>query len=251
MKDPLKSNYRIIIAVLLVCLFTACSNSSSNKKTNSSESSLENNKSKAVGLKSNICQSPLNVTIPKAIYQSAGNYQLTYSWNSVNNASSYIFKFYINGTVAFQNLTVKDTFLTISQTISANDSFHATVGSTCGSQTSNTAKASFDLIYLNAVSTDDIVYLVNPNTDITDICSKNCQKLGFIGNSFKNSDGSIIYLSSPSMKNYFYDFNTVKNCIKCSSSGTPIVDPIAFNNCLNNPLNQFWLYDPGAYQICP
>ena len=252
MKNPFKCNHLCVTMLLLILALTSCSESTSTSNNQNSETtSPETKVFNASALTRTACDRPLNIYISNAAFQSTGNYQLTYLWNGVNNATAYEFEFMINGTAAFQNLAVTDTFITFTQAITASDSINATVRTVCGSDKSTSSKESAEIVYLNAISTDDIVYLASPGNSVDDICSRNCERVMFTGNSIKNSDGSTILFANPAMKVYYYDFNTVKTCIQCSGGAAPLVDPVAFNSCLNNPLNQYRLYDPGEYTVCP
>lgn len=246
----------IFIFFLFLFGFSACSNSSTNNNndttttdTISKTSEINVNSSKSA-LTGSTCDRPENVRITSADYQSAGNYLLTYSWNSVSKATAYQFKLLINGTAAFQNLSVTDTFITFPQAISASDQVKASVATICGTEQSST-KESVEFVYQNAIAVDDIVLLVTPTTSVTDICNKSCDRIKFTGFSFMNSNGTPIPLYAAEMQTYYYDFNAVKTCIQClPTGGAPIVNPAIFNSCMESPLNQVWVYDPGAYKEC-
>lgn len=248
MKERLKSVGQLMTILLLAGL-TACSNSSTSN--NQQNTSTSQGLTPANSLTKSSCNRPLEVFLANADYQSKGNYVLTYSWDGVNNATGYEFKFLINGNVALQNLTVTDTFLVFPQAVSATDSINASVIAVCGSEKSD-AKLSPEIVYLNTIATDDVVFLVEPSSTIQDICARSCERLKFNSNSMLNSDGTVLTLNSISMQVPYYDFEALKTCLQCNTSGgAPVVDPAVFNSCLNNPLNQYWLYDPNAYTVCP
>ncbi len=252
----------IFISTFFLCLllFNACSDTpTSNNNTNTKDTKnvtkntdTNNNtvKSLTVPLGGSPCDRPANVTIANAVYQSAGNYTLTYSWNSVPAATAYEFELLVNGNTAFQNLSVTDTFLIFTQTISATDVINASVKTVCGTEQSPTSKESAEFIYKNGIATDEIIFLANPTSTVSDICGMTCQKLKFTGGSLLNSDGSTITLTNASSKVYYFDFDAIKSCIECSGGTAPLVDPIAFNACLRSPLNQYWIFDPNQYTIC-
>jgi len=238
--------------LLFLLSIVACSNSSTSNNNQNNETKQPNTLVNAISKEKSDCNRPLTVSISNADYQDKGNYQLTYSWNSVDNATGYEFELLVNGTSAFQSLAVTDTFITFNQPLTATDTFNASVKTVCGTTKSPSAKISPAIVYNNAISVDDIVFLVTPTTTVGNICEKSCEKLKFTSNSLLNSDGSLITLNSFAMQVRYYDFNAIKNCIECTAAGTaPVVNPAAFNSCLENPLNQYWLYDPGAFTICP
>ncbi len=243
------------ISLLIILLSIACSNSSTsnnNQNTKEEASNIENVNAASKNSSGSECNRPLSVRISSADFVSKGNYILTYAWAPADNATSYEFEFTINGTTAFQNLAVTDTFITFPQAITATDSISAKVKTVCGSQKSATSKESSKAVYLNTIATDEIIYFVEPTTTITDICAKNCDKLKFNSLDFLNSDGTTITLNNFSMQVYFYDFQAVKNCIPCGTSGPPpVANPANFNSCLEDPLMEYWIFDPGAYQTCP
>lgn len=240
----------LIGTVLLLTGLPSCSNSSTsnNKQNTNTNQSLTS----TAAMTKTLCSRPLNVHLTQTDHQGKGNYILTYSWDLVDNATGYEFELLLNGNVALQNLIVTDTFLTFPQAIAATDSIKASVRTICGSEKSTSIKESSEIVYLNAVATDDVIFLVNPTSTIQDLCSRNCEKLKFTSGSMLNSDGSTLRLASFFMQIPYYDFEAIKDCIQCSQNGgAPLVDSIVFNNCLTNPLNQYWLYDPNAFTTCP
>lgn len=250
MEKLLKGVSFLIIALFLVGSL-ACSGSSTNNDNQTTSTETSTNTTNAGPAVKSQCNRPLDVSIAAANLQSKGLYNLTYHWNGVDNATSYEFNLLINGNTAFQNLAVTDTFITFSQAMVFSDSLKALVRTVCGPSKSNSAKESSEMTYMNAITVDDIVFIVEPTTSVTDICSKNCEKLKFNSNTLLNSDGSILTLNNFAMQVHYYDFNAIKDCIECTpGGGAPVVNESEFNNCLNSPLNQYWLYDPNQYTIC-
>lgn len=258
MKNLLK--FASLLGLLLLPLFfcLSCSNSTTNNNNsnNSNKPNLESetndpNNVASKSLSGGTCERPANVYISNAAYQSAGNYILTYSWDAVPNATGYEFDFTINGNSAFQNPVVTDTFITFPQAISASDVIKGSVKTICSSSKSTNAKDSPDVIYKNSIADEDVIWRVRSSTNIGDICSKTCLKVKFEDPTLLNVDGTLLTLANFQMRTVFYDFNTIKNCIACNTGGsTPPVDPAAFNSCLSNPANQYWLYDPNAFKEC-
>lgn len=248
MEDRLKSISLMTTLLLLTGIFACSDSGNSNNKQNVN---TKQNQSITASINKTICNRPLDVYLSTTTFQSKGQYQLTYSWNNADNATGYEFELLLNGVTAFQNLSVTDTFITFTQTISATDSMVATVRTVCNTVKSASSKESSSIVYLNSVATDDIIFFVEPTTTVDDICARNCQKLKFNSSSLLNSNGTVITLANFSMEVPYYDFDAVKNCIQCTGSTAPVINPVEFNSCLNSPLNQYWLYDPGSYTVCP
>ena len=128
---------------------------------------------------------------------------------------------------------------------------HAAVKAVCGPGKVSSAKESMQAVYLNSIAEDDIIFLMDPSKDLDDICSRSCDKIKFTGTSIKNADGTTINITSFAAQLYYLDFTTVKNCIQCGTNGAQTVDPAIFNSCISSPANNYWIYDPNAYTVCP
>lgn len=255
MNTLIKTGCFIMLAIGLIGVLS-CSNSSTsnNNQSNSTDStslnSIETRNLSGGSKQGSNCDRPVNLYLSNSTYNGNKNYDLTYTWNSVANAVSYEFKYLLNGTSSFQNLSVTDTFITFTQTISASDTMHATVKTNCGSGNLSSIKESNHAVYLNAIANDDIIFLMGPTNDLDDICSRTCDKIKFTGNTILNADSTTITITSFAAQLYYLDFNTVKNCIQCGLTGAQVVDTIVFNSCISSPTNEFWIYDPGEYTEC-
>lgn len=247
---------QLSLALMIGALFSlvACSSSSNNNNqnadNNTSSTTAENTPAAAPPPAG--CPRPDEVELTNATYNAKEDYTLTYSWTSVTNASKYSFKFYLNGTVAYSDNNVSSTSITFNQLIPAGNKMYAEVTVVCTNGSNSSPKESFDATYFNSVGNNDIIMLAKPTDSVDDICAKTCEKLKFTGASIKNTDGTTINLTTNSSKIYYLDFDMVKACIPCSgNTASGKVNPTTFNSCLADPGNDYDIYDPGKYTVCP
>lgn len=250
MKNLLKA---VLPILLLACLFGCSSSPTSNNNTQNNEntsSEAENVPAGTTSTRSN-CDRPNELLLTSAVYNAANNYTLTYTWSAASGINNYEFKFFLNGSPVFENIAVSDTTITFTQTIGSLDTMYAEVKSNCRNGKSS-SKQSAQAEYKNAIAGDEIIFLADPTKSVNDICQRNCQKIKFTGNTILNTDGSRISLKSNNALVFYLDFDAVKACIPCNGSVPQSkVDPTLFNSCLDDPVNELWIFDPNQYTLCP
>ncbi len=244
-----------ILVVSALLAFAACSNSSSNNNSQSTDTSTQSSSSENVAAAAPPppgCPQPDLVELTNAVYNAKEDYTLSYSWTSVSNASKYSFNFYIDGSVAFSNANVTTTSITFTQNIPSGSKIKAEVTTNCSNGQNSSPKPSFEATYFNSIAEHDIIFQAKPTNSVNDICARTCDKIKFTGASILNTDGTVINLTTNSSKIYYLDFSMVKQCIDCNgSTARRKVDPTAFNGCLADPSNDYSIYDPGKFTVCP
>lgn len=186
------------------------------------------------GGSTNLCPPPSNFGISGIEpLSSTNNYVINYEWSPVSNATLYKFSFSKNGEQIFTTDT-ETTTQPVTTSLELYDTLQASVSALCsieGVMVAGEASTS-TVLYLNAITTDDIVFRMNRESDVNTICQEDCNYIWFKDSSVLDDKGNNLAINTVISPLFvYYSYSDMKNCL-CNNRGGAVITEVMLNNCM-------------------